>query len=726
MRRISLSLAAALLLVAVLAPASAGAFSVARTDSGQFMRWTVLEVGYYIDADGSDDISNDSDLTAIRTSFQSWVDVTCSYLTFRELGTTSVANVVPTGAQPNGKNELVWVEGSSWQFGYNTLGVTSPLGLTNGQIIEADIAFNGYLQRWTTSNSTDWQKTDVESVAVHEIGHLFGLQHNLYFNESDPPTMAPYVDPYHRTRSLAADDRMAICFLYPQSGEYTCSSDSQCPYILDVNRQTGEEYYADKLDCVASQCDGGDIGPQPGPPGVPCQSAYDCASYFCVANPTDGSMRCRTSCRVNDPSCRASEECYALSGNTGACMPPDVIPDTPKVPVGESCTRDSDCESNVCVMEPDGVSRVCRSMCTAGGIDCLANEICASLGDGRSACMPGAPAGPRSDGSPCDAHEDCRSGLCYFVLGAYDPSCRSECDPVRADCPTGWECVTYGVADVGICMARRGATGTGCLTGADCTTGMCRNDVCVQSCTAAVCPCGFQCTNDPELRTVCVPDAAATCFPVGASCDSDAACTSGLCVGGLCRAACKVLGAACPAGQACVHRGDSSDGACVTPGLRTSDQACDGDLQCASLLCAAPTPGAQAVCLDVCGTPGAACDASHTCEIIQGFRFFGVCLAGGGGGGGGGTGGADAVGGVDTGSGGGGSGGGGADGGDPSGGAGPAGADGGGGGGSGGGSGGCAVAPSGGGFGPGAVAPAALLLLLLGFLRASLRRRRTV
>jgi len=58
------------------------------------------------------------------------------------------------------------------------------LGLTqtsfspvSGEISEADIAFNGYLNKWSTNGKSG--TVDVLNVAAHEEGHFIGAQHVL-------------------------------------------------------------------------------------------------------------------------------------------------------------------------------------------------------------------------------------------------------------------------------------------------------------------------------------------------------------------------------------------------------------------------------------------------------------------------------------------------------------------------------------------------------------------
>jgi hypothetical protein len=134
----------ALALPALLLPSLGRAYSIQQTPLNYTVKWSKLPIGYYVTSIGSDDVPGNSDTDAILASFADWEAIECSKLAFEQLGTTTTTDVIATGAAPNEKNELVFVEDSNWSFGEWVLGVTSPLTYISGEIFEADIAFNGY------------------------------------------------------------------------------------------------------------------------------------------------------------------------------------------------------------------------------------------------------------------------------------------------------------------------------------------------------------------------------------------------------------------------------------------------------------------------------------------------------------------------------------------------------------------------------------------------------
>ena len=165
---------------------------------------------------------------------------------------------------------------------------------------------------------------------------------------------------------------------------------------------------------------------------------------------------------------------------------------------------------------PDQDMETPPTACMRDG-DCTAPQVCTvDTSTGSAQCTD--PLGPNDTGSACLDGAECQSGLC--VNGACAEPCTGD-----ADCPNGFECTTQsvpldggGVADLNVCTEAP----TPCLADPDCTD----PEVCVIDRSGA----------DPEL--LCqdpVPGAS----DLGESCNADNECRSGLCLEQVCSRPCE-------------------------------------------------------------------------------------------------------------------------------------------------------------------------------------------
>jgi uncharacterized protein (TIGR03382 family) len=356
--------------VAVMAvAATASAFSVSRTGSNHLIKWYLNNpsVPILLDASGPQHLQAGytySDVQgAVQRSVASWNDIDCSKMTLVISGTTtSKQNVVSdTGADGgvpyDGRNVAVWIStASEYPFPQKVLGVTSPVFFQDGTIIEADVVFNDVADSWAVyaSAADVGSATDVESVVVHEFGHLQGLGHVLNgASLPDPPTMTPTVDPHLGTRSLAQDDMNAVCFLYPQDGNSThnCATDANCPaFIQSPQGDAGSEKIVGQSKCTSGHCDDIlDVQCGSGNAGERCCTANCKSGLGCTAiDPHSDMAYCSATCDVSNPNCDSGFTCERLStGNQGACITNVVLCDCDATQgtCDSGCSCDPDCSS---------------------------------------------------------------------------------------------------------------------------------------------------------------------------------------------------------------------------------------------------------------------------------------------------------------------------------------------------------------------------------------------
>jgi hypothetical protein len=527
----------------------AGAFNVLSFDGRNIVKWrsSHLPLHYEVQANFPATPGTD-DEAAIAAAVASWQNVTCSSLTFAFDGYTAGNTIVAR----DGRNRIVYTTQGFTTTASGAIGVTYTefSGDSRGWYISGgDIAINAYTS-WSTSPGRS--QFDLESVVVHELGHLIGLQHTPVL----AATMYFAVGPGDTSqRSLHDDDRSGGCFLYP-AGTFRCTSNADCPTLESNDTDAfGNPHLWGRSTC---QPDGtcALTGAPPGDPiGSTCAGPADCASGLCIPSPTVENNVCSQACDANDEtSCPAgftcldypdefgdvciaegtgalgdpcesgldcaSAVCVGLSETEAECSEicnPTVFNSCPlgslcfesmtpgvgyciaggDTPFGEACESSFDCEGVVClVFEEDAESGLCTQMCHPSnpGMACPAGAGCwPSSVEGEYLCVPGGDGPP---GSRCESFLDCQNALCV----PYDASdtnyrCGLACEfrPGVNDCPGGFECFPLDIG--GVCLPKGDVPlGGHCETIFDCESLLCLavDDVCTELCTAS-CPTGFEC-----------------------------------------------------------------------------------------------------------------------------------------------------------------------------------------------------------------------------------------
>lgn len=183
------------------------------------LRWSDAPISYYVSNDAIPSVSVTAFQAAVTRAFDTWDAVPTATVSYRFGGYTAA---VPGDA--DGRSTLGFLHEPTLD---RVLATTSYLidGST-GELLEADIFFNSVFA-WSAAEGGGTDRWDLQTIAVHEVGHLNGLGHSAIGEttaspsgrrvESSESVMFPIALPVGdiSARTLKADDIAGISDLYP-------------------------------------------------------------------------------------------------------------------------------------------------------------------------------------------------------------------------------------------------------------------------------------------------------------------------------------------------------------------------------------------------------------------------------------------------------------------------------------------------------------------------------
>lgn len=183
-----------------------------RTSGGNPLRWPgATGIPIVINSAGSDDLTDGSHWTALRMAIDSWSAVPGSRARLVE-EVDALQQARSDFESTTLQTIMFHEEGESRLFpsGSGIVAITPLLFFSDGEIIDADVVFNGRDFSFTTSGEPG--RFDVQDVGAHELGHFLGLDHTGWAGG----TMYPYVDPtIVEHRSLSEDEVKGMREIYP-------------------------------------------------------------------------------------------------------------------------------------------------------------------------------------------------------------------------------------------------------------------------------------------------------------------------------------------------------------------------------------------------------------------------------------------------------------------------------------------------------------------------------
>jgi hypothetical protein len=227
--RLRTSMAATLVAVLVFAQARPAhaylEFGVMAGGRRVTLRWSQTPVRYFVSDQGVPGVTSFDLQAAVGRAFATWQAVPTASITYQFAGVTA--------AQPGQDDGLSTIGFQNRPELDRVLAATSLMvdGAT-GELVESDIFFNAAFA-WSVAPNGEANRYDLESIALHEIGHMSGLGHSalgetellanggrrvlgseaiMFPIAFEPGSIAG--------RTLRADDIAGISDLYPD-GDFT-------------------------------------------------------------------------------------------------------------------------------------------------------------------------------------------------------------------------------------------------------------------------------------------------------------------------------------------------------------------------------------------------------------------------------------------------------------------------------------------------------------------------
>lgn len=134
------------------------------------LKWSQMPIRYFITDRGTTGVTSTQLQQAVQSAFATWEAVPTAQMSSQFVGFTLASPTSGDGATVIGFQNRPDLD--------RTLGATSfMIDTTTGAVVESDIFFNTAFP-WSVSPQGETGSFDLQSIALHELGHLHGLAHS--------------------------------------------------------------------------------------------------------------------------------------------------------------------------------------------------------------------------------------------------------------------------------------------------------------------------------------------------------------------------------------------------------------------------------------------------------------------------------------------------------------------------------------------------------------------
>lgn len=186
-------------------------------DCGTPLAWQRACLGFSLQRDASSQVPLSEAKQVFKKAFDAWTRVECGGgspgIAIEEMAVVQCSSVEYSTDKANA-NVIVFRDEAWPHDEESVLALTTvTYSMSSGEIYDADMEVNTADHHFTTDDKSP--DIDLLSVATHEAGHFLGLAHSP---DSEATMFAAYTPGTVGQRSLAADDKAAICAVYAPDG----------------------------------------------------------------------------------------------------------------------------------------------------------------------------------------------------------------------------------------------------------------------------------------------------------------------------------------------------------------------------------------------------------------------------------------------------------------------------------------------------------------------------